>query len=88
MQREAFLALYLVFIYSYFPDFHALIFDFYNDLAEFYSHTCGFISFSNAVYHAQGLPGRSSDLWVSFFIDNDPISNAGFSSMLFFRLII
>ncbi|KAE9580160.1 hypothetical protein CGMCC3_g3823 [Colletotrichum fructicola] len=59
MQREAFLALYLVFIYSYFPDFHALIFDFYNDLAEFYSHTCGFISFSNAVYHAQSLPGRS-----------------------------
>lgn len=59
MQREAFLALYLVFIYSYFPDFHALIFDFYNALAEFYSHICDFLSFSNAVYHAKSLPGRS-----------------------------
>ncbi|KAF0327874.1 hypothetical protein GQ607_004704 [Colletotrichum asianum] len=59
MQREAFLALYLVFIYSYFPDFHAPIFDFYNALAEFYSHICDFLSFSNAVYRAKSLPGRS-----------------------------
>lgn len=65
MQREAFLALYLVFIYSYFPDFHALIFDFYNALAEFYSHIYNFISFSDAVYRTKSLPGRSvwCQLW-------------------------